>query len=156
MGHFHVGTGPYYFDTIDLTGKSLTMKHFADFPDKADRWSVYSAPRIADVEIEGPGPVVAGEAATFDVWVTFDGEPYPVEDIKQVKFLVYDATNAVVDVADATEVEAGHYSVELTPELTTALGAGSNKLEVAVIRWSLPNRHLLLLSLFLPSNKRGF
>ena len=35
--------------------------------------------------------------------VTFkDGSPYPNADIKQVKYLLYDATGAVVSTGDAT------------------------------------------------------
>ena len=119
-GHFWVGTGPYYLDTLDVTGKSLVLKHFDEYLDPSDRWDNYAAPKIADVEIEGPGQVTAGETATFDVYVTFDNQPYLNDDVKQVKYLVYDATNAVVAVADATPAEDGHYTIELTAEQTTA------------------------------------
>lgn len=132
-GHFWVGTGPYYLDTLDVTGKSLVLKHFDEYLDPSDRWDNYAAPKIADVEIEGPGQVTAGETATFDVYVTFDNQPYLNDDVKQVKYLVYDATNAVVAVADATPAEDGHYTIELTAEQTTALGDGANRLEVAVV-----------------------
>ncbi len=132
-GHFWVGTGPYYLDTLDVTGKSLVLKHFDGYLDPSDRWDNYAEPKIAEVEIEGPGQVTGGEAATFDVYVSYDNEPYLNDDVKQVKFLVYDATNKVVVVADASPVEDGHYVVELTAEQTKSLGDGANRLEVAVV-----------------------
>jgi peptide/nickel transport system substrate-binding protein len=132
-GHFWVGTGPYYLDKAFLTEKTLTLKQFADHPDLADRWAGFSEPRLAEATIDGPGQVKIGEEATFDVFVTFKGDPYPQADIKQVKFLLYNAKGEVVKVGDAEAVGDGQYSVVLSAADTGALEAGSNKLEVAVI-----------------------
>ena len=41
--HFWVGSGPYYLDTLNLAGKTLTLKNFAPYPDLADRWSAFSS-----------------------------------------------------------------------------------------------------------------
>lgn len=40
-GHFWVGTGPYYLDTLNLDGKTLVLKNFGLYPDLADRWSAF-------------------------------------------------------------------------------------------------------------------
>ncbi|MFZ6030741.1 MAG: ABC transporter substrate-binding protein [Chloroflexota bacterium] len=133
QGHFWVGTGPYYLDKVYLTEKSLTLKHFADFPDSADRWAGFGTPRIADVEIDGAGIVTAGEEATFDVYVTFEGEAYPQADIEEVKVLLYNATGDVVFVGAAEVVADGQYQVVLDAETTKLLEAGSSKLEIAVL-----------------------
>ena len=78
-----------------------------------------------------------GEEVTFDVFVTFNGEPYAAAEIKQVKFLLYNAQNEIVKVAEAVAVEDGLYSVVLDAATTAALEAGSNKLEVAVVPFTV-------------------
>jgi hypothetical protein len=135
--HFWVGAGPYYLDQVFLTEKSLTVKHNPDYPDLADRWSNYAAPKLAEVEIEAPAQIKVGEAATFDVYVTYEAAPYAANEIKQVKYLLYNAANEMVETAEATLVEDGHYQVVLTAEATTALGAGSSKLEIAVVPFTV-------------------
>jgi hypothetical protein len=77
--------------------------------------------------------VKIGADATFKVHVTFKGAPYAAADIKQVKYLVYDATNTVVAVDQATKVSDGEYTVTLTAAMTAKLAAGANRLEVAVV-----------------------
>ncbi len=135
--HFWIGTGPYYLDKAFLTEKSLVLKHFDEYPDMADRWSVFGEPKLADVELDGPGQVKIGEEAQFDVYINFNDAPYPSNEIKQVKFLLYDANNEIVAVKDAEMVEEGVYKIVLDAATTAALAAGSNKLEVAVVPLSV-------------------
>jgi peptide/nickel transport system substrate-binding protein len=132
-GHFWVGTGPYVLDKVFLTEKSLSLKHFADYPDLADRWSNFGEPKLAEAALDGAGQITIGEEATFDVAVTFKGEPYPQAEIKQVKFLLYNAKGEVVLVGEAEAVADGQYTVTLPADVTAKLEAGSNKLEVAVL-----------------------
>jgi len=132
-GHFWVGTGPYYLDKAFLTEQTLTLKSFADFPDLADRWARFAEPKIADVVLDGPGQVKIGEEATYDVSVTFKDAAYPSAEIKQVKFLLYNAKSEIVTVGEAALVEEGMYSIVLPADVTSKLEAGSNKLEIAVI-----------------------
>ncbi len=135
--NFMVGTGPYFVDQAFLTEKTLTLKHFEDYPDLADRWSNFGEPKLAVVELDGPGQVKIGEEATFDVFVTFKDAAYPAAEIKQVKFLLYNAQGEIVKVAEAVAVEDGQYSVVLDTATTAALEAGSNKLEVAVVPFTV-------------------
>lgn len=132
-GHMIVGTGPYFLDKVFLTEKSLTLKTFADFPDLADRWSNFGQPKLAEAQLDGAGQVKIGDEASFDVFVTFKGDPYPQAEIKQVKFLLYNAKGEVALVGDAEFVADGQYKVVLSKEVTAKLEAGSNKIEVAVI-----------------------
>ncbi|HWR64679.1 MAG TPA: ABC transporter substrate-binding protein [Bellilinea sp.] len=132
-GHFKIGTGPYFIDQAFLTEKTATVKQFADYPDLADRWAGWSTPKLAAVELDGPGQVKIGEEATFDVFITFNDEPYATDEIKMVKFLLYNASNEIVKVAEAVAVEDGQFSIVLDAATTSALAAGSNKLEVAVV-----------------------
>lgn len=132
-GHFWVGTGPYYLDRVFTTEKSLVLKNNEEFVDTADRWSVFSEPKLATTVLDGPGQVKAGEEAVFDAAVTFKDEPYPQADIKGVKYILYDATGAVVIVGDAEATADGQYQVTLAPDVTSKLPTGSARLEVAVL-----------------------
>ncbi|NMA18478.1 MAG: ABC transporter substrate-binding protein [Clostridiaceae bacterium] len=132
-GNYWQGTGPYFLKSVDLNGKSLVMAYFADYPDPADRWDRYSEPLIADVDIEGPGQINVGEEAVFEVYVTFNGEPYKLDDINKVKFLAYNAENEVVMISEAEAVEDGKYEIKLTADDTNKFGDGAAKIEVAVV-----------------------
>jgi len=118
---------------VFFTEKTAVVKHFADYPYPAERWSAFGEPVVAEVDMEGPAQVAIGEEAKFDVFVTFKGEPYKVDDVKYVKAMLYDAEGATVLVKEAELVEEGKYVVTLTAEETAGLAAGSNKLEVAVV-----------------------
>jgi peptide/nickel transport system substrate-binding protein len=132
-GHFWVGTGPYYLDQVFTTEKSLVLKNNPECVDLADRWVQFSEPRLAGLQLDGPGQVKAGEEAVFDALVSFKGAPYAQADIEQVKYILYDATGAVVEVGAAEFAEEGRYQVTLGSEVTGALPTGSVRLEVAVV-----------------------
>ena len=131
-GHFWLGTGPYYVDGVFPVEGTLTLRRFEDYPDPADRWSQFGLPKVATVEVSGPGNVTIGEEAVFDVDVTFQGEPYAAEDIANVSWLVFDATGTLVATGEATAAGDGLYTVTLGADVTSALQAGSNRLQVAV------------------------
>ena len=120
-GHMMVGTGPYYLDKAFLTEKSLTLKNFADYADLADRWSSFGQPKLAEVQLDGAGQVKIGDEAAFDVFVTFNGEAYPQAEIKQVKYLLYNAKGEVALVGTAEAVADGQYKVVLSKDVTSKL-----------------------------------
>lgn len=133
-GHFWIGTGPYYVDKAYLTEKTITMKNNGWFTDPSDRWAKFSSPKLATVALEGPDLVKIGEKATFNVAVTTaDAAPYLKADIKQVKYLLYDSTGAVIQVGEATATGDGAYEIVLDTDVTSKLVAGANKIEVAVV-----------------------
>jgi peptide/nickel transport system substrate-binding protein len=131
-GHFWQGTGPYMLDKAFPTEKTLTLAHFADYPDLSNRWSGFTEPKLATAELDGPGQVKIGDEAIFDLFVNFGDAAYPQSEIKFVKFLLYNAKGEVVTVGEATAVADGQYQVVLPADVTAKLEAGSNKLEVAV------------------------
>ncbi len=131
-GHFWQGTGPYMLDKAFPTEKTLTLKHFDDYPDLADRWSGFTEPKLAVAELDGPGQVTIGQEATYDLFVTFKDAPYAQDEIKFVKYLLYNAKGEVVTVGQAEAVADGQYQIVLPADVTSKLEAGSNKLEVAV------------------------
>jgi peptide/nickel transport system substrate-binding protein len=132
-GHFWVGTGPYYLDSVNLVGKTATLKNYANYVDLSDKWAGFAEPKLAEVELDGPGRVTIGEEATYTVYVTFAGDPYPDDEIATVKYMLFDATGEIVEVLEATSVGGGAFEFTLSAETTGALPAGSNKLEVAVV-----------------------
>jgi peptide/nickel transport system substrate-binding protein len=132
-GHFWVGTGPYVLDTVLSVEKQLVLTHHDAFVDLADKWDGFAQPKLATVELDGSGRVTIGDEAVFDVFVSDpDGNAYPADEIDAVKYLLYDATGALVEVGEGVLDMDGHYIVTLSGDATGALAAGSNTLEVAV------------------------
>jgi len=74
-----------------------------------------------------------GEEVTFDVFVTFEGADYALNDIAEVKYLLFDATGEIAKVDVAEAVDDGYFTITLSAETTGALAAGANKLEVVVV-----------------------
>jgi peptide/nickel transport system substrate-binding protein len=132
-GHFWLGTGPYTLGKVFLTEKTGTLLRNPDFPDLANRWSTFGTPRIATVELDGPGQVAIGDEAVYDVFVTFEDQPYPADDISDVKVLLYDATGEVVYEGAGELVSDGQYTATLPADVTANLEAGANRIEVAVV-----------------------
>ncbi|MFC1936091.1 ABC transporter substrate-binding protein [Chloroflexota bacterium] len=131
-GHFWIGTGPYMLDEVFQVEKTATMVHNPFYPDPSDRWTRFATPKLAEVEVDGPAFVTIGEEALFDVYITFQGEDYPIDELLSVKYLLYDAGGELVEYGEATAEADGWYSVTLSAESTAALEAGANKLEIAV------------------------
>jgi peptide/nickel transport system substrate-binding protein len=132
QGHFWLGTGPFYINKAFPVEGSITLSRYEAYPDPADKWNRFGEAAIAEVELDGAGQVKIGSEAKYDVFVTFKGEPYKADDIKSVKFLVFDSTGGLVGTGDAEVVSDGQYSVTLSAELTGKLVEGAGKLEVAV------------------------
>ena len=140
-GHLWIGTGPFYLERAFPVEGTVILKRFLDYPDMADKWLRFSEAPIAEVELDGPGRVTIGSPATYDVYVTFNEEPYAVADIDNVKYLVLDAKGEVAYVGAAEAVEDGLWKIELSADVTGKLEAGSNRLEVVVVskRVALPS-----------------
>lgn len=132
-GHFWVGTGPWYLERAFPVEGTVVLQRFRDYPDMADKWLRFAEAPIAEVAVDGPGNVTIGEEAVYDVFVDFAGEPYPLDDIDNVKYLVIDATGNVAYVGEATPVEDGYFEIVLDADVTGDLEAGSNRLEVVVV-----------------------
>ena len=132
-GHFWIGTGPFYLERAFPVEGTVVLQRFRDYPDMADKWLRFAEAPIAEVEVDGPGRVTIGDEAVYEVFVTFGGAPYPVDDIDNVKFLVLDAEGTVAHVGEAEAIEDGMFEVVLDAEITGALTAGSNRLEIVVV-----------------------
>jgi peptide/nickel transport system substrate-binding protein len=132
-GNFWVGTGPYMMGTVSTTEKTATMTRYPAFAYESDQWSRFSQPKVAVVTVDGPAQVTTGQEGDFNVSVSFNKAPYPSAEITSVKYLLFDATNTIVNTGDAKMTAEGAYSVALTSDITTKLTAGSDKLEIIVV-----------------------
>lgn len=131
-GHFWIGTGPYYIEKTYPVEGMVHMKRFPDYPDPSTRWDIFGEPMMAEVEIDGPGQIWGGAEAVYDVYVTFQDEPYANEYIDMVKYLVLSGTGEVAVVGEAEAIDEGVWQVVLSPEDIAKLGTGANRLEVIV------------------------
>jgi peptide/nickel transport system substrate-binding protein len=132
-GHFWVGTGPWYLERAFPVEGTVILQRNAAYPDMADKWLGFSEAMLADIDIDGPDRVTIGSEAAYDVYVTFQDEPYPIADVIEVKFLVFDAAGELAYVGVAEAVEDGLWQVVLDADVTGNLEVGSNRLEVAVV-----------------------
>ena len=138
--HFWVGLGPFYLEKAFTTEKTVQLVRNENFPDPSDKWEGFDTPMIAEVSIDGPARVAAGDEATFDVLIEFGGDAYAIADIDEVKYLVFDALGELALTGTAEAVEDGLWQITLSAEDTAGLESGANKLEVAVapLRVSIP------------------
>src|SRR6185503_16047076 len=123
----------YYLDQVFTTEKTAVLKNNTEFPDLADRWAMFAEPKLAQIQLDGPAQVKAGEEAVFDAVVSFKELPYAEADVKEVKYILYDTTGAVVEVGLANLLSEGQYQVTLAPDTTSKLPNGSARLELAVV-----------------------
>ena len=131
--HFWVNTGAFVLDKVFPVEKTLTLKRNQAYSDMADKWSRFSEPRIATVEVDGAGQVSIGSEAVFDAYVTFKEEPYANADISEVKYLLFNSKGELVASGVAEANGEGQFLVTLGADITSKLEAGSNKLEVIVV-----------------------
>ncbi len=82
--------------------------------------------------VDGPATVTQGQPAAFNLAITFNGEPYPADELAGVSYLVVDANGAVAADGAATVTGDGAAVIELTADQTTALATGASKLSIAV------------------------
>ncbi|MCX8067528.1 MAG: hypothetical protein N3B68_06915 [Anaerolineae bacterium] len=130
--HFWVNTGPFYLAQVDTTAKTALLKRNEAYPDLAEKWAGFGVPKVATVEVEGPGQVVKGQEAKYTVYVTFEEKPYPADEISSVVYLVFDSQGNLLTKGDAKLVADGQYEVVLSADATSQFPAGAAKMEVAV------------------------
>jgi peptide/nickel transport system substrate-binding protein len=135
--HFWDGTGPYFVDSVDLNAGSAVIKNNPDYVDAADRWSKFGVAPLAVAALDGPAQVNIGKEAVFDLTLTkkADGSAYASADVKEVKFLIYDAQGKTVFVGAGVPVAGsdGKYTLTVTGSVTSALVAGTGKVEAAAV-----------------------
>ena len=131
--HFWLGTGPMYLERAYPVERMVHLKRYENYSEPADKWAIFDEPRIAEVDVTGGNRVRAGSEIRFEVEVTFKGEPYPLELIQEVKYIVLDATGSVAYSGYAEGIADGLFEIVLTAEDTAQLPIGSNTLETIVL-----------------------
>jgi peptide/nickel transport system substrate-binding protein len=146
-GHFWVGNGPFYLASVYPVEGSLVLRRFEAFPDPADKWLRFSRPMVPELDLDGPlvvevgtmpdGALAAGgaegrEPVEFRLGVTFEGAPYPAEDIQQVQYLLFDGRGQLARRGAAEAIYSGEWRILLSADDLAALGTGANSLELAV------------------------
>lgn len=132
-GHFWIGTNVFYLERAFPVEGTVVLRRYNDYSEPADKWLRFSAPPIAQVEVDGDDRVTIGSEASFDVFVDFEGQPYSLADIDNVKYLVFDANSELALVGQAEAVEDGLFQVKLSAEDTGKLTEGATRLEVVVV-----------------------
>ena len=132
-GHFWVGSGPFILTEVDTTNKTAVLVKYEDYPDTADKWAIFGQPMLAEVEIDGDGQVVKGQDASFDAYVTFNGDPYPSDQIAKVSYLVFDENGNLVTQGEAEMTEEGAYSITIPGDATGKFSTGSLNLQVVAV-----------------------
>ncbi len=123
-----------------MTEKSLTLKNNPDYFDLADRWSAYEAPKLAVVELDGPGQVKIGQEATFDVYVTYNDAAYPANEIKQGNSYCTMPKTKLFQLVKQPSLRTVNIKWFFDAATTAKLEAGSNKLEIAVVPITVSNQ----------------
>jgi peptide/nickel transport system substrate-binding protein len=132
-GHFWVNTGPYYMQRAFPVEGTIILQYNPDYPFSANMWDRFSSAPIPEVLVDGPDRVTIGEEAVYDVYIDFAGEPYAVDDMMLVKYLIFDATGQLVFVGEAEAVEDGYYTAALTADVSAGLAEGSNQIAVIAV-----------------------
>lgn len=136
-GHYNIGTGPYILSEVFLTEKVATLITNPNHADLSDKWAMFGDPKVAEAAVEGEGSIVVGNEFTFDVFVTFEGEPYASNEIKEVKGLLYDSTEQIVSVLVGELVEEGHYVITVPADISAKMVAGPAKVEAVVVPYTV-------------------
>ena len=130
--HFMIGTGPYFVDQVFPVEGNLTLSRYEPYLFPADQFAAFAAPKIATASVDGPTSVKAGEEASFDVTVDFNGEAYPSADIAKVSYILFDASNAVVSTGEGALTAEGMYQIVIPADVTAKLSEGASKISVVV------------------------
>jgi peptide/nickel transport system substrate-binding protein len=134
-GHLLIGTGPMMLTQVDALAGITVLENNPDYFYEAGYYldKIADLPSIPDVAATGPDTINIGDAATFDVAITLDGEAYPEGDISQVIYLLIDANGEVAYDGDGVILGDGAAQVALTADQTATLTAGANELTIVVV-----------------------
>lgn len=131
-GHFLVGAGPFYLDRVDPTARIVVLKANRKFIDPADKWLMFSKPMIPEVRIGAiPTIISPGTSLEIPISITFEGQPYKVEDVSFVKYIVTNPNATLV--GNAKAVGDGEWRIVLTPEETSQLSSGTLSVDVIAV-----------------------
>jgi peptide/nickel transport system substrate-binding protein len=130
--HLWVNNGPFYLHSVHPVERSVVIRRYEGFTDRADKWLRFTRPQIPEVDLAGPMVVTGAQKAEFVLRITHGGKPYPAAEIETAQFLLLDAAGRVALKGSAEQAQDGAWRITLKPDEVGALGTGANSLEVAV------------------------
>ncbi len=131
-GHFWLGTGPYYVESVSPVAGILNLARNENYPYRADRWDIFVEPRVPEVDLTGPGAIMLGDEVVFELDISFDNEPYASDDLDSVLLLLFDENDNLVTSQRAVWQEAGNWQVIIDGDVTSELLTGSTTVEAVV------------------------
>jgi peptide/nickel transport system substrate-binding protein len=132
-GHYLLGDGPFLLHSVHPLERVVVLHRNPDFSDPADKWLRFTTPAIPVLEPDGPIVVSGGESAEFTLRVSIDGQPYPLESIEHVRYLLFDGDGVLARAGELAVAGDGLWRLQLDADALAALGSGANSLELAVI-----------------------
>ena len=132
-GHLWIGLGPYQIEEVDTVAQQIVIRKFPDYRYTNEAFMNFATPKYADISVTGSDIVAAGDAVTFDVNLSYQGEAYPLAEIKSVAWLIVDAAGAVAADGVAELSADGLAVVTLGADVTAGLAEGSTTLEVVAV-----------------------
>ncbi|MBS7625397.1 ABC transporter substrate-binding protein [Candidatus Bathyarchaeota archaeon] len=130
-GHFLVGNGPVYLESVDSINKIVVLKANREFPDSADKWLKFSEPMIPEVKVTLEPTILRGLPSEASVSVTFKGQPYKVSDIQGIKYVIMTPTEVLT--GSAEPITDGVWRIIIEPEKTVLLPSGTVSIDVIAV-----------------------
>jgi len=133
-GHFFIGTGPMVLTQVDALAGITVLENNADYFLETGTYVGRGFDDVAIPEVavaQYDETVIIGSPAAFNIDVTFGGEAYAADNIKDVVWILLDATGQIAQDGKGEVIADGKVRVLIAD--TSALPAGANRLEIVVV-----------------------
>ncbi len=129
--HAVVSNGPFYFDSYNVAGRTITIQAFRDnsYPFETGHWSAYESPRLARITgVDIPSTATIGQPLEATLSLQVDNQP---SNEAQVDYFISDKDGRVVvrGQAEPTE-EMGIFLISVPASETSMLSVGPNQLKI--------------------------
>jgi peptide/nickel transport system substrate-binding protein len=129
--HAVIGNGPFYFDSYNIAGRTITIKAFRDssYPFQVGQWSSYETPRLAKItSVSIPRTLIIGEPVEATLRLQVDGQP---SNEAQVSYFISNKDGRVIAKGDAQPAgETGTFALSVPASQTSMLSVGPNQLKI--------------------------
>jgi peptide/nickel transport system substrate-binding protein len=130
--HAVISNGPFYLDSFNIAGGTITIKAFRDpsYPFEVGHWSSYENPKLAKIEkIDNARSIKIGQPATITVNLQVDGKP---SNDAIVNYFISNKNGNVVVKGEAQPASGsvGSFGLNLTANDTSKLTPGPNQLKI--------------------------
>jgi peptide/nickel transport system substrate-binding protein len=134
-GHLWIGTGPMYLDQVDTLAGITVLRNNPSYFLETGHYVDHGFDNIAipEVSASGPSAVRVGDEASFEIAITIGDEPCPQEHIREVVYILVDASGQVALEGLGQVISDGLAVVMIPEEDSATLAVGGNLLEIAVV-----------------------